>query len=500
MTKKLIAGLAACAVLPLCALAACADDKAPKADPTLELDGSFARIDMRTDVVSAHEGVKALDGNGKDITDRIKLSVDGDGENYSIADGAVVFSACGDYTVRYTVDDGYGKTAVAEKSVQVRNIYSVYLTNATLPPLYGALDMAATEYKFIYFNDREGTVDVSCYGDRVVGDYKNTQADYDAAVQSFKTLYSDDEYSYFRMFIPDARNQMALRVLVREGVDTGRYEIKYLSDGSMSYNASFPYRGEDAFDKWQANVDIYNNMYALAASGAELAYGGVTLGDEFLAYELHDCYIAAAQKENAEFWGAFPEALTSADARVQAEIDNAHLVKKQPEVMYASLTDAQKRLFLTSVSFDKDAFDKEYFAADGKYLIVTGAKSITGGLTSERFIELMRRICGDYAEYNILFKPHPSGIPSNETYPDVYKYMNDSNIKILPGRLPMEVISWVYGDALIGGFDSSLYMSVPQGNAAFFIAKDKDKLSAVSKLLYESGAFGDVAFYWSEGA
>ena len=91
MTKKLIAGLAACAVLPLCALAACADDKAPKADPTLELDGSFARIDMRTDVVSAHEGVKALDGNGKDITDRIKLSVDGDGENYSIADGAVAF-------------------------------------------------------------------------------------------------------------------------------------------------------------------------------------------------------------------------------------------------------------------------------------------------------------------------------------------------------------------------------------------------------------------------
>ena len=174
MIKKLVAGLAACAVLPLCALAACADDKAPKADPTLELDGSFARIDMRTDVVSAHEGVKALDGNGKDITDRIKLSVDGDGENYSIADGAVAFSACGDYTVRYTVDDGYGKTAVAEKSVQVRNIYSVYLTNATLPPLYGALDMAATEYKFIYFNDREGTVDVSCYGDRVVGDYNNT--------------------------------------------------------------------------------------------------------------------------------------------------------------------------------------------------------------------------------------------------------------------------------------------------------------------------------------
>ena len=43
-------------------------------------------------------------------------------------------------------------------------------------------------------------------------------------------------------------------------------------------------------------------------------------------------------------------------------------------------------------------------------------------------------------------------------------------------------------------------MSVPQGNAAFFIAKDKDKLSAVSKLLYESGAFGDVAFYWSEVA
>lgn len=500
MKKKFIAVWAVCAVLPPCALVACADGKAPKADPTLQLDGNFARIDMRTDVVSVHEGVKAFDGNGEDISDRIRIGVDGDEAHYSIVDGAVVFSACGDYTVRFTVDDGYGKTAVAEKSVQVRNIYSVYLTNATLPPLYCALDMAATEYRFIYFNDREGTVDVSCYGDRAIGNYKNTQADYDAAVQSFKALYADDEYAYFRMFVPDARNQMALRVLVAGGIDADRYEIKYLSDGSMSYNTSFPYRGEDAFEKWQTNVDIYDNMYELAASGEELSYGGVTLGDGFLAYELHNAYIAAAQKDNAEFWGAFPEALTSADALVQAEIDKAHLIKKQPEVMYAGLTDEQKRLFLTSVSFDKDAFDDEYFADDGKYLIVTGTNPVSGSFTSERFIELMRRICDDYDGYNILFKPHPASIPSDETYPEVFRFMNDSNIKILPGRLPMEVISWVYGDALIGGFDSSLYMSVPQGYTAFFIAKDKDKLSAVSKLLYESGAFGDAAFYWSEVA
>ena len=61
----------------------------------------------------------------------------------------------------------------------------------------------------------------------------------------------------------------------------------------------------------------------------------------------------------------------------------------------------------------------------------------------------------------------------------------------------MEVISWVYSDVNLGGFDSSLFMAVPQGNTEFFIARNADALSQLSKQLYNDGAFGSPEFYWT---
>ncbi len=74
--------------------------------------------------------------------------------------------------------------------------------------------------------------------------------------------------------------------------------------------------------------------------------------------------------------------------------------------------------------------------------------------------------------------------------------LDENGIKIMPGRLPMEVITWVYSDVKLGGFDSSLFMAVPQGNTEFFIAESPSALSNLTKQLYESGAFGTPKFYW----
>lgn len=478
-------------VFNILALAGCS--KAPKTAPTLTVVEENVRVDLESENYDIYKNVTAKDGNGKDINDRIQVKF---AENVVVNDGKASFATTGDYKFEYSVDDGYGKTAVAEVNVAVRNIYSVYLTNATMPPFYCALDMAENGYKFIYFNDRTGTVDVTVYGERVLGNYKESQADYDAALGVFYNLYEEDGQSYFRIFMPDARNQNLIKYIVAKDIAEDRYEIKYLSDGAMSYNMAFPYRGDDAYEKWQTNSDIYNNFYNLAKENKELIYNGLTLGGDYLSYELHNAYILAAQKSNAEFWGAFPETLQSPDARVQAEIDKAHLIKKQPEVMYQNLTNEQQQLFLRSVSFDKAEFDRTYFNREGKYLIITGTNPVTGSFDSDSFIGLIDEIRNDYSGYNILFKPHPSSIPSETVFPEVYNYMTENEITILPGRLPMEVISWLYSDALIGGFDSSLYMSVPQGNTTFFIAENKNKLSAVSLMLYETGAFGDVDFYW----
>lgn len=470
--------------------------------PSIQIESDTIRIDKSTENMRVFDGITATDNKGVDISDKLTVECVGGGMRF-IDKETVVFDDCGDYTLSYEVDLGFGKIATASRTVEVRNIYSVYLTNATLPPLYCALDMASNNYKFIWFNDR-GTVDTSVYGERAVcSTWLGYTDEFNISCDKFYELYQNDPYSYFRLFFPDARNQMLLKTVIKNEIQRERYEVKYLSDGSMSYTLSFPYRDEKAFDAWQTNVEIYDKMIELAGNGSELSFNGVTLEDSYGAYELHAAYIRAAQQDNAEWWGAFPETLVSSDTKVNAEIEKAHLIKKLPENMWADLSDEQKRNFLISVSFDKESFDQTYFAESGKYLIVTGTNPYTGSFAATEFLNVLDDIVADYPNYNILFKPHPASVPTppeSDQSDGVYEYMVEHDIAILPGRLPMEVISWVYGDTLIGGFDSSLYMSVPGKNVAFFIAENSESLSVVTKTLYDSGMFDDIKFYWVDKA
>ncbi len=169
--------------------------------------------------------------------------------------------------------------------------------------------------------------------------------------------------------------------------------------------------------------------------------------------------------------------------------------KMEPDEMYRKLSDEQKAYFLELVNFDKAEFDTKYFDQEGDYLIITGTNPFTGAFTDAEFADLLARIGNEYQGYNLLYKPHPSAaLPAEGSL--TAKWLSDNGVKILPGRLPMEVISWVYSDVAMGGFDSSLFMSVPQGNTKFFIAKDASSLSVLTKQLYDSGVFGSPKFFW----
>ena len=124
--------------------------------------------------------------------------------------------------------------------------------------------------------------------------------------------------------------------------------------------------------------------------------------------------------------------------------------------------------------FDKKTFDQEYFNDNSKpYLIITGAKPIEYSYGIKKFKNMIEQVVTKYGkDYNIVFKPHPAALP-DETYT---KYFNDLGIKILPGRMPMEVISFTYPNLYYGGFASSLYMSVPENSALFFFAQKSNDL------------------------
>lgn len=129
---------------------------------------------------------------------------------------------------------------------------------------------------------------------------------------------------------------------------------------------------------------------------------------------------------------------------------------------------------------DKASFDETYFnEGNGKeYLVITGTNPYGAGTK-----DLIRKVVQKYgAEYNLLFKPHPNAIPQGE---DAQELAN-LGVKVLPGRLPMEALLWVYPECKTGGYNSSLYMSAPKGNTLFFFANSVNDLISPIKELYDS--------------
>lgn len=464
-------------------------------------------IDRETEYFDLMAGVTATyrfeDDTEKDLTEEIRAVLPAQASEQN---GRISFDECGDYDIVYYVNGKNGDHTVAKRSVKVRNVYNLYWMSATLPVMYCAFDMVQNDYKSMLIFTRTDTINIDALDkDRFIYLVNGANDDNLAeAKRQFGKIAYEDRYSYFRFFSVDLRNQQEFFTFPLYNVSSDRYEVKLLSDGTATYTTEFPYRNDGDFEKWKVNSDKYNafidcalkHEYTVNNGAYTIENNGTVYKSGIICDQCEQMTAIAAQRDNVEWWMAYPETLVSDDAKVRAEMEKVNTVKMQPDKIYAGFSDEQKAEFLKIMNFDKADFDSKYFDKEGEYLIITGTNPVYGSLGENDFIALMDEITADYSNCNILFKPHPSAIPSESNYPNVYNYFMQKNITVLPGRLPMEVISWCYPDVKMGGFDSSLYMSVPQGNVKFFICESKDKLSAISEQLYDDGAFGAPKFYW----
>ena len=90
-----------------------------------------------------------------------------------------------------------------------------------------------------------------------------------------------------------------------------------------------------------------------------------------------------------------------------------------------------------------------------------------------------------------MYKPHPSALPDENQE----QFLNDLGIQVLPGTIPMEALCFIYPNLNLGGFCSSLYMSVDKGKTKFFFVQSKDDLIAPLNQLYDD-LFSDAKFYY----
>lgn len=361
--------------------------------------------------------------------------------------------------------------------------YDIIATNVTLPTLYAGLNLASSDNESFVWFGRAGTLSE----DALKSNTKITLSKYigDANKLMVNVVEEIKEYCYnamkkdsnakFRLYIDDLRYWIEMMSLAEMGLQDDRYEVYYISDGTLSYVMNYSYT--------DGTIDDYNNAVKSRETMMDKVRSNAYASDITNSYIDENLYkdfiIVGAHRDNIYYWAQYPEYITAKDSRVQ-EIFYESIDKKLPELMYKSLTEAQKKYFLSLINFDKEAFDAEYFNADNEkpYLIVTGTNPYNE--ETYRYIEIVSQKYG--TEYNIVFKPHPSAIPQGE---DLAK-LDALNIKVLPGRLPMEALLWVYPEYKVGGYNSSLYMSAPKGNTLFFFTEGKETLISPLKELYDA--------------
>ena len=468
-------------------------DSTTNVAPTLKVSDFSLDKDKKTDV---SEYITITDEKDTDLLSKVIISTSS--KDILVEGTYLTSSVSGEFTIDFSVSDSDNNTATDSVDVTIYSPYNVFALNATMPPLFSLSTLVSDDTPSLVWIERKGTFDFENLPDSVIASWEADEGDPDLCNSTFTELMnkvneigSEDAYSRFTLYRDDVRADLDLYMFLSQGISEDRYQVKMVPDGAWSYNSAISdYTGEDTYAAFKDHQDYYKYIVEQAKAGKFSASDAEYLGDTYYKFT-----IVMAQRDNFEYLLQYPEYIASKDPLVQAEIEKAHITEAKPDVMYNSLTEDQQEQFRTILSLDKDTFDSTYFTAtNGKpYLIITGTNPVTGSLTDVQFENVVDQIVDKYGdEYNFAFKPHPHALLETNTV--IQSYFAKNDIVELPGRLPMEALTWVYNNYALGGFDSSLYMCVPTGNTKFFICKDANSLSTVTKNLYNAGMYGDCSF------
>ena len=97
----------------------------------------------------------------------------------------------------------------------------------------------------------------------------------------------------------------------------------------------------------------------------------------------------------------------------------------------------------------------------------------------------MARIVGQYgAAYDIFFKPHPADTSSASYETDF------PGLTLLPGQMPFEIFVWSLMDHvdMIGGYPSTVFLTVPVDKVRFIFAPVAESLVRPLNLLFRDAA------------
>ena len=393
---------------------------------------------------------------------------------------------------------------IKELAEQDRNEYDLYCINATYPLFLVSMDIIKNKENegFLWFS-RYGTLDIekikeinpkitiSKYLTEETGkrDLNNVN---DETVEYVKEILKKDKNAYFKLYIDEFLYWYEYPIFEELGITEDKYEVIMYSDGTLSYTAKYGMMQENSYDFYKREKDRYTEALDIARKGKDkfdiqnLKYLKASEeGDktENLASEYDSNYILLATlRKNVFYYLQYPELIIFQDEKVNEEMKNANIEEMSAIEKYKKLSEEEKNILNEVLYLDKEEMDKNYFSGEKPKLVITGANPFYEEYTKGEFENILQQVYSQYGEeYQLLYKPHPKAEPNEEQL----EILNKFNIKILPAKLPMEAIMFVYDDIKLGGFPSTLYMSTDSDNTEFFFKETKDELVEPLNLLYD---------------
>ena len=426
-------------------------------------------------------------------SDNIEIKVNG--QEYKENQG---FYKEGTYEIEVTSNGKTITQTIRINPIEKQNEYNIFLVKETLPILLSSFDMVKGKDvpSYIYY-DRDDTLNIdnikAMFTNVTVSEYTgkadilNNQFSKNIVpeVKEFvKNILLKDENAYFNIYVTAEYYWMGLIAVEGLGLSDDRVQTTMYSCGTNDYANCHIEEQENIYDNYKKEKEYFNNEIDKVKSNLynedeDFIYLSTGRGENL---EIYPALLNGLRK-NVKYYLQYPELLQIENSQIKSDLDNANIEKIVIRDEFNNLTEEQKQDLYKCLGIDKQEFDEKYFNEASKdYLIITGTKPFYAGFTQEEFENIIEQIVREYGnEYKILYKPHPMALPDE----NAKKYLDSMNIEVLPGRMPLEAITFMYDNIKLGGFASSLYMNIDGGNTLFFISRSKEDLVAPLNTLYD---------------
>lgn len=387
--------------------------------------------------------------------------------------------ACGDLIVPFVLsqsgaDAGYGTPD-----------YYFYITFGTMPTLYAGLHLLAHDKPSYVFYERSRTFDpaqfpawakVTTAADRSAN---ATDAEMAEMARDMKRrileINDADPTAVFGLYADDLRCRIGYDWFVAQGIDSARVKVSMLSDGTGTYNNFYDYFGDPA------SAEQNWNDYAAQVEALDWNHGGrypqTRIPQEFESWTW-PFYLATRPDYRLVVQdGSLLESTTPFITGKLAEMDIESI---QPYEMLSALPESARTRFYDMAGFDYDRFAALFDASPKGNLIIIGTSHLNAA-SEQQQRDYVARIVSQYGQaYDIFFKPHPADTSSASYETDF------PGLTLLPGQMPFEIFVWSLMDRvdMIGGYPSTVFLTVPVDKVRFIFAPDAASLVRPLNLLF----------------